>query len=381
MGDILSWLRSFWPAALNASRRERALSCAGALLGLLCTEWIGRQALGVSSPWFVAPMGASAVLLFAVPASPLAQPWPVLGGNLVSALVGISCARLIDEPGLAAALAVTISIGLMFPLRCLHPPGGAVAITCVFGGAPVAALGYQFALWPVGINSLCMLLIALAFNQAARRRYPSRPHEAPRAAHTADPPPGKRLGITPADLDAVLQARGEVLDISSEDLEEILLAAERRAWRRRFGDILCADVMARDVVTIAPSAPLHEAWALLSRHQVRALPVVAAGGRLVGILSLHDFIVLRDPAFMLGRAAGDAGLHRVAELMTRDVVTVSPEQPVVDLVPLFSDRGRHHVPVVDEAGTVVGMLTQSDLVAALYRSGLEQSAASLRRAA
>jgi CBS domain-containing membrane protein len=84
---------------------------------------------------------------------------------------------------------------------------------------------------------------------------------------------------------------------------------------------------------------------------------------------------------MLGRTAGDAGLHRVAELMTHEVVTVRPEQPVVDLVPLFSDRGRHHVPVVDEAGVVVGMLSQSDLIAALYRAGVEQAAAPLRRAA
>ena len=88
-----------------------------------------------------------------------------------------------------------------------------------------------------------------------------------------------------------------------------------------------------------------------------------------------------DPAFMLGRTAGDAGRHRVDELMTPEVVTVSPAQPVVDLVPLFSDRGRHHVPVVDAAGTVVGMLSQSDLIAALYRPGVEQAAPPLRRAA
>jgi CBS domain-containing membrane protein len=378
MADVLSWLRSFWPAPLMASRREQVLSWTGALLALLTTEWIGRQALGAASPWFVAPMGASAVLLFAVPSSPLAQPWPVLGGNLLAALVGVACARTIADPGMAASIAVALSIALMFPLRCLHPPGGAVAITCVFGGAQVDALGYAFALWPVGLNSLCMLLLALAFNQGARRRYPNRPAEERHPHGTADPPPSERLGITPADLDAVLQARGEVLDIGSEDLEEILLAAERRAWRRRFGDIRCADVMSRDLVTIGPDAPLHEAWGLLTRHGVRLLPVVEAGRRLVGVLSLHDFIVLRDPTFLLDGSVAGAARHRVAELMTREVVTVRPEQPVVDLVPLFSDSGRHYVPVVNAAGEVVGMLTQSDLVAALYRAGLEQVEAPAR---
>src|SRR5690606_30667284 len=140
--------------------------------------------------------------------------------------------------------------------------------------------------------------------------------------------PSERLGITPADLDAVLQARGEVLDIGSEDLEEILLAAERRAWRRRFGDIRCADVMSRDLVTIGPDAPLHEAWALLTSHDVRLLPVVDAGRRLVGVISLHDFIVLRDPTFLLDGSVAGGARHRVAELMTREVVTVRPEQPV-----------------------------------------------------
>src|SRR5450830_1606221 len=81
--------------------------------------------------WLIAPMGASAVLLFAVPASPLAQPWSIIGGNLVSALVGVSYAKLVAEPALAAALAIALAIACMFALRCIHPPSGAVALTAV----------------------------------------------------------------------------------------------------------------------------------------------------------------------------------------------------------------------------------------------------------
>jgi len=73
-------------------------------------------------------MGASSVLLFAVPASPLAQPWSIVGGNFVSALVGIGCAHWIPDPALAATLAVGLAIIAMFQLRCLHPPGGAMGM-------------------------------------------------------------------------------------------------------------------------------------------------------------------------------------------------------------------------------------------------------------
>ena len=364
MQHLSSWLKAFWPAPLPASPRERLLGGIGAFLGLLVTEIVSRYTLGSSVPWFVAPMGASSVLLFAVPASPLAQPWSIVGGNFVSALIGIACARWIPDPALAATLAAGVAIIAMFQLRCLHPPGGAVALTSVLGGAEVERLGVLFAFTPVALNSLLLLLTALLFNAALRRRYPHRPAEVPAAAqhHTADPKPSDRLGVRPEDLQAVLEERGEMIDISATDLEEILLAAEQRAWRRRFGDLSCADVMSRDVVTITPDATLESAWAQLAHHRVKALPVVEDGDRLVGIITMHDFLLAQDMPW-----------QSVGEVMSAEVFTASPAQNIMDLVPAFSDRGRHHVPVVDADGRVVGMLTQSDLSAALFQAGLDQA--------
>lgn len=362
----LAWLRGFQPAPLNASGRERLLGCLGALLGLLVAEWLSRLALGESNPWFIAPMGASAVLLFAVPASPLAQPWPLLGGNVMAALVGVACAQWLGHSGLAAALAVALSIGLMFQLRCLHPPAGAVALIAVMGGPGIEALGYGFALWPVAANSACMLLAALAFNNLSRRRYPHRPApSAPQVHGTADRPPSQRLGISHEDFDAELRAHSEQLDISLEDLEELLNAVERRAHRRRFGDIRCADVMSRDLLTVTPGQPLAEARAMLRDHNVEALPVVDGERRLLGLLSLQDFLL--PPA-----GPNDAPARVVADLMSASPVTVGPAQAIVDTVPLFSDTGLHHLPVVDAGHTVLGMLTRSDLIAALFRASLEQ---------
>lgn len=362
---LFAWLRTFVPEPLSVSRREILLGCVGSGIGLFVTEWLSRHALGTLNPWFIAPIGASAVLLFAVPASPLAQPWSIMGGNTVSALVGVSCALLLGSTGLAAGLAGVLAIGAMFALRCLHPPGGAVAMTAVLGGSAVTHLGYQFAFWPVALNSALMLLAALLFNRLARRRYPH--HTAPQQPphRTSDPLPSRRLGFTHDDLTQALASQGELLDISADDLEDILTRAQLQASRRHWGEVHCSDIMSRDVVSIGPNDSVDEAWALLARHKVKALPVVQADGTLAGIVSLHDFFVghgAPDPR----RIPAMSTARWVSEIMTSRVRVARPEQPIADLVGLFSDGGLHHMPVVDGTQRVVGMVTQSDVVAALF---------------
>ncbi|MCZ8293649.1 MAG: HPP family protein [Hylemonella sp.] len=368
MHPLLPWLRSFWPAPLSISRREIWLGCLGAGLGLLGTEWLSHQSLGELNPWFIAPMGASAVLLFAVPASPLAQPWSILGGNLVSALIGVLCAHTLGHDGLAAGAAGALAIAAMFALRCLHPPGGAVALTAVLGGPAIAQLGYGYALWPVAANSALLLALALLFNNLMQRRYPHQPAPQPHPHRTADLQPSARLGLSKQDLDAALASQGQLLDISPDDLEEILTRAQLHASRRKWGDVLCRDIMSRDVVHVGPRDSVDEAWARLARHKVKALPVIRDDGTLAGIVSLHDFFVGHsspDPRKMPVMSTA----RYVADIMTRKVRVARPEQLMVDLVSLFSDGGLHHMPVVDEQLRVVGMITQSDVVAALFKTG------------
>ncbi|MFL6699615.1 MAG: HPP family protein [Vitreoscilla sp.] len=369
---VRRWLGSFLPPPVTVSRKEIFLGCLGALLGVFCAAWTSQRMLHGFNPWFIAPMGASAVLLFAVPASPLAQPWSIIGGNLVSALIGVTCAARIDDPALAASLAAALAIGAMFALRCLHPPSGAVALTAVLGGPAIKALGYRFVLWPVAVDSLLLLLAALVFNVAARRRYPHHAVPHVNVHHTRDEPPGARVGLAARDLDDALRARGELLDVSPDDLEELFMEAEHRAWKRRFGSLRCADVMSRDVVSVLPSTPAREAWQLLIEHAIKALPVVDPGRHVLGIVTLHDFFLGHD---LVPGAAGNAS-WLVGDIMTKDVLTANPQQELVDLMSAFSDGGRHHLPVVDGDRTLVGMVTQSDMVAALFRAGLERPAAS-----
>lgn len=358
---IKGWFKGFWPAPMAVSLSERVLSCVGAVLALLFSGWLCSEVLGSASPWLIAPMGASAVLLFAVPASPLAQPWSILGGNLISALVGVSCATWLGHDAVVGALAGGLAIAAMFALRCLHPPGGAVALTAVLAGPEVAELGYHFALYPVGLNSLGLLLIALLFNNALRRQYPHRPLEHGNVHNTRDPIPRDRLGFTPADLDAVLQARGELLDISREDLEEILLQTEARAYQRRFGEVRCADIMSRDVQTLGPNTALVEARASLHEHRLTAMPVVNPQGQLLGMLGLLDVL----------QASTDA--RDVEACMRRQVPTCRADWPVTYLLQMLTDSDVHRVPVIDEARRVVGLVSQSDLLAALFRMSLQGS--------
>src|SRR5690349_13556568 len=206
---LVQWLHGFLPQPLTASGAERARAAAGACLGLMATALLTRLLAPELSSWLIAPMGASAVLLFCVPASPLAQPWSVIGGNTISALIGILCAQTVSNPALAAPLAGACAIFVMFLLRCLHPPSGAVALTAVLGGPAIHAAGFKFAFLPVCLNSTLIVLAALVFNNLTGRRYPHNQKSilrtAQQAAHaTRDPSPMARLGFTAEDLDAVL---------------------------------------------------------------------------------------------------------------------------------------------------------------------------------
>jgi CBS domain-containing membrane protein len=357
-------------------------------LGILLTGLASRYVLGPggASPLLIAPMGASAVLLFAVPASPLAQPWSIMGGNLVSATIGVTSALYIADPFLAAAVAIAVAIGAMFVLRCIHPPSGAVALTAVLGGPAIHDLGYGFVAVPVGLNSCFLLLTALIFNNLARHRYPHVAQVVHANPHgTADPKPGDRLGFVPADLDEVLKEYRELLDISRDDLENLFLQTEMHAYRRRFGEISCADIMSRDVVAVDPQTDLQDAWTLLRRHRLKALPVIDNHTRhVLGIVTLEDFVKQIDQDRFDGFEARFNRLLRrtgwgrksrpksVADIMTSTVRTARDDDHIVQLVPLLSDSGIHHIPIIDHDRRLVGVVSQSDLIACLYRGRLAE---------
>ncbi len=227
-----------WRALLGLERSTtshavKLLSALGAFVGILVLWWLSARVLSepASRTLVVASMGASAVLLFAVPHGALSQPWPVLGGNVLSAIVGVSCARLIPVPLLAGATAVGLAVGLMYYLRCLHPPGGATALTAVIGGPDVQALGFDYVLMPVLGNVLCILLMAFVFNYAfSWRRYPAALGK--RHAPSSLPAPALRdVELTQEDFAAAMQQLDSYVDITVDGLTELLELARENAAR------------------------------------------------------------------------------------------------------------------------------------------------------
>ena len=152
---------------------ERFRCSCGAFLGLMLVLTIAKY-IGESSgidEWLTASLGASALLVFALPGSPMAQPWAVIAGNTLSALVGITAAKLIREPLLAMPIAAALSILGMFILRCLHPPAAAVALITVLGHV----LHYRYALFPVMIDSILLVLAGAIYSNMTGKKYPNLP--------------------------------------------------------------------------------------------------------------------------------------------------------------------------------------------------------------
>ena len=390
---MLAFLNRWLPSPTTASGAEQLRAAVGALCGLLITTVVSHFLLEPSgiAIFIVAPISASAVLLFALPASPLAQPWSAIGGNVVSGLVGAACVRWFGDSlpvPLLCGMATGLAIAAMFALRCLHPPGGAVALTTVIGGPIVHAAGFEFALLTVLVNTSLLVGVAIVYNNLTGRRYPHTQQAVHANPHgTADAVPTVRLGFKPEDLDAVLKQHDQVLDISRDDLESLFMQTEQRAYQRRFGIISCADIMSRDIVSAEFGTSLEEAWQLMRHHQVAALPVLNRARRVIGIVTQTDFLDhggldnYGDIRTQLRRFLRKSGVTHtekaevVGQIMTQHPTTARLDTPIVDLVPLMADSGFHHIPVVDAEQRFAGIITQSDLVAALYESRFAEAAA------
>ena len=283
LGRWALWLRNFLPASVRIGYTEAVRISVGITLGLLITGWLSRwwsQDI-VHTMWMVSSLGASAVLLFGIPASPMAQPWPVLVGTVLSALVGAGAQAWIADTVVACAVAVGLSVMLMVPLRCMHPPGAGFAAYVVLEHIN----GVSLVVFPILFNIAVLLVCAVFYNALTGRRYPHPQHSFKRSAGN------ESAGVFAAeDLDAALGHYKQVLDISRADLEGLLHIAGRSAFNRNFGNLRCIDIMSQPVFAVEPGVPQKEAWALMRQEQVKALPVVSADGAVVGMIGVADFV-------------------------------------------------------------------------------------------
>ena len=384
--DYKNYLRAFFPEKQMASWRELVRTSIAAGIGIFLVGLISARFLdGLAMPILVMSMGASSILLFGLPGSPLAQPWPFVGGHWVSAAIGIACARWVDNTWLACGLALGLSVAAMLMLRCLHPAGGAVTLITIVGGDKVRHLGFEFLWMPLTLNLFLLLALALIVNNLIlKRRYPAL-REVKNIHQSDDPDPLARLGLNQRDIEAAVHGFGVMLDVSKTDLSSLFRGAQMHASQRRLGEIRCSDIMSANIVSVEFGTTLQEAWRLLYTHKVNALPVLDRYQHVIGIITLIDFLKaaqlnkpdnlrqnIREFLQPNGKTHSDKA-EVVGQIMTAKVFTVHDQMHIVALVDLLSDKGMHHVPIVDERNKLCGMVTQSDLIAALFHGAQQKS--------
>lgn len=359
--------RGFAPAMGEPKAVDVARAGLGAVVGLFLA---GLALRGLGIGWLIAPFGASAVLVYAVPNSPLAQPWSVVMGNSLSALVALAILTALPHQDWAVPLAVGFSIAVMLATRALHPPGGAVALLVALGGRTE----WLETLGPVVAGSCLLVGVGILWNSAVGRVYPFRLPAQAGTHGTHDPTPEARIGLDPADLATILEDYRQSANVGVADLARLVGAAEQAAAARRMEAFTAADIMSRDLVTVGPDAPLSQVADLFRKHGFTSLPVVE-GDRLLGLIFQIDLIRrAHEDAFRQHHSLIRAFAHlidshrkrppKAGEIMETDTPRIAPDTPVGAILPLLADGGAEAVAVV-EGPRVVGIVTRTDLVSAL----------------
>jgi len=359
------------------------------LLACFCSIFFIALITKIVSPWpgypmIVASMGASAIILFFIPGSPLAQPWPFVGGQLISAVVGVFCALNINETSTAAATAVGASVFLMLVLRCLHPPAAATSLTPIMAGTSLTSLGYSFVIVPVAINVITMLFLAIVINRyVMKRNYPSALtiQEEVNQRH-AITEPSHQVGFSEQDLSLALDNSDVFIDMTHTELGQLLTQVEMNTFQRIKGTILCSDIMIKDVIAVEFGTEVEEAWRLMRTHKLKAMPVIDNARRVIGIITWNDFFKCMDlNAYDSFQEKFRCFIRRTADvtatkpeavglIMTPAVVSLPDTTHIADLIPLMSLKGIRQIPIIDSERRLTGMVYQANLIAALYNEQL-----------
>ena len=313
----------------------------GAGLGLIIADLIlwAMAGLGpaLGQSLLIAPFGATAFLIFAVPNSPLAQPWSAVVGNTLSAVAGLIVLRLGLPLVPAIGLAVALAMVAMSATRALHPPGGAVAIATV-----LADPGATFALLPVMAGTVLLVALGMAWNHLTGRAYPFR---LPTAGPLHRQSPG------PLALASALSSLRMGANLGVEDLARLIAAAEAARAAQNLGPVTAADLMSRDMITLRTSDTPSRAADLFRQHGFRHLPLLNDQGGFVGLIPVTALL-------------GPSVQPDLADLVDDRTQSVASSAPLAALLALFAQGGQICIPVVD-GPALRGLITRSDLLVAL----------------
>ena len=370
-----AWMSNGLPT-MSAAQQWR--SSLGALLGIgLCGLLL--HAMPLHSHWLIAPIGASVVILFVQPHSPVAQPRSVALSYFFATLVGLLCVSVIPNLVVAAAIGVAATVWFMIRFNCVHPPGGAVVLLIVLGGAgSMAQMSLTVSL--VALNVFFLLLFTWLINTGLLGRpYPySVKVEEVQAHNTRDVVPMLRGGLDHTDLASAVTVLNTFVDIQEDELVMLYNLAVDHAFERHIG-LTCADVMSRDVISVKTDTHIEIAWYRLRHHQIKALPVLDQQDKLVGILSTADFLRQMDDTTAAGLAMHLQGILRrmpgakpkkatlVDQIMTSEVYSARLDTSITTLIHQMTEKNLPHIPVIDDDRKVLGIVTQTDTLIALYK--------------
>jgi CBS domain-containing membrane protein len=225
--NFKEYLLSFKPHVSPVTMGEKLKGALSAGLALLLLGFTVKFLPQLNFPSLVLnSMAAAALLLFAAPHSPMSQPWPVVGGNLLAAVVGWCFTQSGLDYALAAGLSVALTIFLMHTLKCLHPPGAATLIW-VLGAGLTLKPAFTDVLYIVAVNIVIMLFLAVLINNLIPgRNYPAQIRHAPPVK------PGIAVKISEEDIEHAISKMDGVIDVSVEDLSEIYELASQHAEQR-----------------------------------------------------------------------------------------------------------------------------------------------------
>ncbi|WP_018410987.1 HPP family protein [Methyloversatilis thermotolerans] len=378
MSALPSLLRRYLVSdAPPLSRAERWRSTLAGFAGLLLFEGVlFVLPVAPDEKHVLAPLGATSVILFALPHSPLAQPWSVIGGLLIAAPVGYACGCWLPAGPWVMACALAASLWLTAWARCIHPPAGAMALT--MAAAASQGLSFEVSMFSVLANTIAIMIAVMVVNNGVPgRRYPQGTPPAAQVREHLSPP-----ALSHRDLAAALGEIDSFLDVREDDLVDLYERTLRRAFERMHG-VRCGDLIEPDTPSpmVEFATPLSEAWLLMRRAAVDALPVVDRSRRVIGMLALEDFLRAVTPgtegrlgtamkAFLSASPASHSDKAEVVGQMMREprngLKTVHTSDSVAAAAELLAGRHQPAIAVVDTENRLVGMLDRGDLVAALY---------------
>ncbi len=371
---ITDFLSGFKPDGNSVSWSERFRAAFGVMVALSAVIGAGLFLSNHenSLPWVVAFMGASAFLIFVLLSSPMAQPWAVIGGSCISALVGVLCSKWIHPIMVAIPISVGLAILAMFAMRCLHPPAAALALLIPFNGIQ----DFSFIFSPVFGNALILIICASFYNTLTGKPYPHKPKP------VLDQTPAQKRNrlIEDEEINEVLSRYNEVLDINKADLANLIIEVEHGAYQKKLQEMHCKNIMTREVAFVTMDSSLEQAWNLLRGRHIKALPVIDGARRVLGIITLEDFLKSaavdfhqtfgqRIRGFMRNAIPGLNALpNAVGQVMSKPVRVISEDRNMLDLAEIFCGDGHHHIPVINDKKKLVSMITQSDFVKAIDQS-------------